>query len=221
MRSSAPPTASIHSRSRVPCSSIPQSSSAPSSAGPSPAGATSSRPSSSFAPESSRRTSSSSNCRIMWRRCTEPYKVPREIEFVAELPKTASGKIRRVEFREREGTGRASTPDTVAVLTRLLPGRGRPRSWRSRRRRRLPTQPRAPRKRAGAKRPRPAAKLQRLQPSRKPAARRRHGRPRRRRPPRSRLLPAPSGEPTSNAAPPKHSPQSRTRREEERGRSRR
>ncbi|MBI4552380.1 MAG: AMP-binding protein [Candidatus Latescibacteria bacterium] len=30
-----------------------------------------------------------------------PYKYPREIEFVAELPKTISGKIRRVELRER------------------------------------------------------------------------------------------------------------------------
>ncbi|WP_042500322.1 acyl-CoA synthetase [Thermaerobacter marianensis] len=33
---------------------------------------------------------------------TAPYKYPREIEFVGELPKTISGKIRRVELRERE-----------------------------------------------------------------------------------------------------------------------
>lgn len=33
---------------------------------------------------------------------TAPYKYPREIEYVAELPKTISGKIRRVELRERE-----------------------------------------------------------------------------------------------------------------------
>jgi acetyl-CoA synthetase/medium-chain acyl-CoA synthetase len=33
---------------------------------------------------------------------TAPYKYPREIEFVEELPKTVSGKIRRVELRERE-----------------------------------------------------------------------------------------------------------------------
>ncbi|GAC1455416.1 MAG: acyl--CoA ligase [Ktedonobacterales bacterium] len=33
---------------------------------------------------------------------TAPYKYPREIEFVAELPKTISGKIRRVELREQE-----------------------------------------------------------------------------------------------------------------------
>jgi acetyl-CoA synthetase/medium-chain acyl-CoA synthetase len=36
------------------------------------------------------------------RTTTAPYKYPREIEFVAELPKTVSGKIRRVELRERE-----------------------------------------------------------------------------------------------------------------------
>ncbi len=33
---------------------------------------------------------------------TAPYKYPREIEFVTELPKTVSGKIRRIELRERE-----------------------------------------------------------------------------------------------------------------------
>jgi len=33
---------------------------------------------------------------------TAPYKYPREIEFVTELPKTISGKIRRVELRESE-----------------------------------------------------------------------------------------------------------------------
>ena len=33
---------------------------------------------------------------------TAPYKYPREIEFVRELPKTLSGKIRRVELRKRE-----------------------------------------------------------------------------------------------------------------------
>ena len=31
---------------------------------------------------------------------TAPYKYPRHVEFVAELPKTISGKIRRVELRE-------------------------------------------------------------------------------------------------------------------------
>ncbi len=42
---------------------------------------------------------------------TAPYKYPREIEFVAELPKTRSGKIRRSELRalevERAGAGAA------------------------------------------------------------------------------------------------------------------
>jgi acyl-coenzyme A synthetase/AMP-(fatty) acid ligase len=36
------------------------------------------------------------------KRVTAPYKYPREIEFVATLPKTVSGKIRRVELRQRE-----------------------------------------------------------------------------------------------------------------------
>jgi acyl-coenzyme A synthetase/AMP-(fatty) acid ligase len=31
---------------------------------------------------------------------TAPYKYPREIEFVRELPKTISGKIRRVQLRK-------------------------------------------------------------------------------------------------------------------------
>jgi acyl-coenzyme A synthetase/AMP-(fatty) acid ligase len=36
------------------------------------------------------------------KRVTAPYKYPREIEFVTELPKTRSGKIRRVELRQAE-----------------------------------------------------------------------------------------------------------------------
>jgi acyl-coenzyme A synthetase/AMP-(fatty) acid ligase len=36
------------------------------------------------------------------KRVTAPYKYPREVEFVAELPKTRSGKIRRVELRQAE-----------------------------------------------------------------------------------------------------------------------
>jgi acyl-coenzyme A synthetase/AMP-(fatty) acid ligase len=36
------------------------------------------------------------------KRVTAPFKYPREIEFVDELPKTISGKIRRVELRELE-----------------------------------------------------------------------------------------------------------------------
>ena len=33
---------------------------------------------------------------------TAPYKYPRKVEFVSELPKTSSGKIMRVELRKRE-----------------------------------------------------------------------------------------------------------------------
>ena len=33
---------------------------------------------------------------------TAPYKYPRKVEFVDTLPKTISGKIRRIELRERE-----------------------------------------------------------------------------------------------------------------------
>lgn len=33
---------------------------------------------------------------------TAPYKYPRKIEFVDDLPKTTSGKIRRVELRGKE-----------------------------------------------------------------------------------------------------------------------
>jgi acetyl-CoA synthetase/medium-chain acyl-CoA synthetase len=35
------------------------------------------------------------------KRVTAPYKYPREIEFLSELPKTISGKIRRMELRKR------------------------------------------------------------------------------------------------------------------------
>jgi acyl-coenzyme A synthetase/AMP-(fatty) acid ligase len=43
------------------------------------------------------------------KRITAPYKYPREIEFVDDLPKTVSGKIRRIELRkleEQRKTGR-------------------------------------------------------------------------------------------------------------------
>ncbi len=36
---------------------------------------------------------------------TAPYKYPRAVEFVPALPKTVSGKIRRVELREAEWDG--------------------------------------------------------------------------------------------------------------------
>ena len=42
------------------------------------------------------------------RKVTAPYKYPRIVEFAPELPKTISGKIRRVEIREHdiEGVGK-------------------------------------------------------------------------------------------------------------------
>jgi acetyl-CoA synthetase/medium-chain acyl-CoA synthetase len=43
------------------------------------------------------------------KRVTAPYKYPRAVEFVDALPKTVSGKIRRVELRERERR-RAAAP---------------------------------------------------------------------------------------------------------------
>jgi acetyl-CoA synthetase len=36
------------------------------------------------------------------KRVTAPYKYPRVVEFVLELPKTISGKIRRVQIREND-----------------------------------------------------------------------------------------------------------------------
>ena len=39
------------------------------------------------------------------KKTTAPYKYPRVIEFVEELPKTISGKIRRVEIRENDSEG--------------------------------------------------------------------------------------------------------------------
>jgi acetyl-CoA synthetase len=36
------------------------------------------------------------------KRVTAPYKYPRVVEFVTELPKTISGKIRRVQIREED-----------------------------------------------------------------------------------------------------------------------
>ncbi len=36
------------------------------------------------------------------KKVTAPYKYPRIVEFVDELPKTTSGKIRRVEIRNQD-----------------------------------------------------------------------------------------------------------------------
>ncbi len=48
-----------------------------------------------------RRQRSPTSSRRSSRRGSRPYKYPREIEFVAELPKTATGKIQRFRLRER------------------------------------------------------------------------------------------------------------------------
>ena len=36
------------------------------------------------------------------KKVTAPYKYPRIVEYVKDLPKTISGKIRRVEIREKD-----------------------------------------------------------------------------------------------------------------------
>jgi acetyl-CoA synthetase/medium-chain acyl-CoA synthetase len=47
---------------------------------------------------------------------TAPYKYPREVEFVTELPKTISGKIRRIELRQRETARKAQGGSTTRPL---------------------------------------------------------------------------------------------------------
>ncbi|QIA27210.1 AMP-binding protein [Thermaerobacter sp. PB12/4term] len=57
---------------------------------------------------------------------TAPYKYPREIEFVPDLPKTISGKIRRVELREREMQRKAGQAPGAAGGTGGAPGAAGP-----------------------------------------------------------------------------------------------
>lgn len=38
------------------------------------------------------------------KKTTAPYKYPRKIEFIEELPKTVSGKVKRNELRRKEWT---------------------------------------------------------------------------------------------------------------------
>jgi acetyl-CoA synthetase len=45
------------------------------------------------------------------KRVTEPYKYPRVVEFVLELPKTISGKIRRVQIRRQDDLKAAQAED--------------------------------------------------------------------------------------------------------------
>jgi len=54
-----------------------------------------------------------------------PYKYPRAIEFVADLPKTATGKIQRFKLREREreAAGSAPAPWTASTPSSTWPGR--------------------------------------------------------------------------------------------------
>lgn len=49
------------------------------------------------------------------KRVTAPYKYPREVEFIAALPKTSSGKIRRVELRQRELERKGATSSSGYV----------------------------------------------------------------------------------------------------------
>lgn len=49
------------------------------------------------------------------KRTAAPYKYPREVEFVAELPKTVSGKIRRNVLRDRERERKRALLDAAAA----------------------------------------------------------------------------------------------------------
>ena len=51
------------------------------------------------------------------KKVTAPYKYPRAIEFVDSLPKTISGKIRRIELRERELKRAANGQDCNRLLS--------------------------------------------------------------------------------------------------------
>jgi acyl-coenzyme A synthetase/AMP-(fatty) acid ligase len=54
------------------------------------------------------------------------YAYPREIEFVDDLPKTLTGKIRRVELREAEREKKQSETAAAAAATpSLAPPQGR------------------------------------------------------------------------------------------------
>ena len=56
--------------------------------------------------------------RILQQHCKQaaaPYKYPREIEFVRELPKTNSGKTRRVELRARSRASGFAEPRADCV----------------------------------------------------------------------------------------------------------
>ena len=65
-----------------------------------------------YQPSSALATSSRSTSNNL----TAPYKYPRDIEFVTDLPKTISGKIRRVELRQREIASKAWWPAAPGVI---------------------------------------------------------------------------------------------------------
>jgi len=50
------------------------------------------------------------------KRGTGPYKYPRAIEFVKDLPKTVSGKIRRIELRLKEWEGHGESGKKLSKL---------------------------------------------------------------------------------------------------------
>ena len=64
------------------------------------------------------------------KRITAPYKYPRQIEFVKELPKTISGKIKRGELKRREWTTYKVSPDANCAAAPLSSNLRTPRSAR-------------------------------------------------------------------------------------------
>ena len=107
-------------------------------------------------PQAGRRRRASRAARPSSRRGSRAYKYPRAIEFIDELPKTATGKIQRFRLRERERGG-------AGVVSALTPRRrelARSSHWRGRRDRASSTNgsarraPRAPLGRLPARRSR-------------------------------------------------------------------
>ncbi len=96
--SSPPATGSARPRSRRRCSPTPTSPKPPRSRRPTPSAAPSCGRSSSPATASPARSWPAS-CRSTASAQTAPYKFPRIVDFVAELPKTSSGKIKRAQLR--------------------------------------------------------------------------------------------------------------------------
>ncbi|MCL2641125.1 MAG: AMP-binding protein, partial [Phycisphaerales bacterium] len=54
------------------------------------------------------------------KRVTAPYKYPRQIVFIKELPKTISGKVRRVELRQRAATEARKKKARTRLRRRVL-----------------------------------------------------------------------------------------------------